>query len=231
VSSRPPVRHLRSYRHVDGNALAVLHSRWQPHRAAEATATGASPGRKPLRCTEIRSPSSVKMKPKSLASSNESIVGFTASPASPRRVALGFAPTLASDTSGRPGARPSCRSHTHTRCSGTARYLVGASDGRPTSISERIRRAPSRRPYSPGVSPTLAGELQSSARDVRGGAGSPIDETARPLIHPGALPSVSTPTAALPRPRRMPSAARPHPESSHGDKTSDREGDDPPISD
>jgi len=54
----------------------------------------------------------------------------------------------------------------HTRCSGTARYLVGASDGRPTSISERIRRAPSHAPYSPVALPTLAVELQSSARET-----------------------------------------------------------------
>jgi hypothetical protein len=73
---------------------------------------------------------------------------------------------------------------------------------------------------------TLAVELQSSARDVRGGAGSAIDETARPLIHPGALPSVSTPTSGVfPTARHRLSAS--HPESSHADKTSEREGDDP----
>ncbi len=76
-----------------------------------------------------------------------------------------------------------------------ARSLVGASDGRPTSISERISERPSRAPYSPlSVFPTLAVELQSSARDVRGGAGPPSMKQ-HPLIHPGALPSVSTPTS------------------------------------
>jgi hypothetical protein len=48
------------------------------------------------------------------------------------------------------------------------------------------------------------------ARDMRGEArlaidDLAIDETARPLIHAGALPSVSNPLpAALPRPRRTP---------------------------
>lgn len=82
-----------------------------------------------------------------------------------------------------------------TRCSGTARSLVGASNGRHTSISERIRRAPRAHRIRPWCLSTLAVEVQSSARDVRGGAGSAIDETARPLIHPGAPFFRSTPTS------------------------------------
>jgi hypothetical protein len=77
----------------------------QSQSAAPRGPTAASPGRKPLR---YPLPSSVRTKPKSFASSSESIVGFTDSPACQRRVASGFAPTLASDTSGRPGGRPSC---------------------------------------------------------------------------------------------------------------------------
>jgi hypothetical protein len=195
------VRYRRSHRHVDGNALAVLHSRSQPHRGRGQGPTGASRGRKPLRCTEIRSPSSVKMKPSPsplrTKASWDSLLRRRVREGSPRDSLPRSLPT---HRAGRGRARHADPIPTRAAAELRGPSLALRTDAPPPSPNAERLRAHRIRPW---CLPTLASSCNRPRENLRGGAGSVVDETTRPLIHPRALLSVSTPTSGA-----SPTAAR-----------------------
>src|SRR5262249_61866891 len=70
----------RRQRDHDRNAFPIAFVDVQLDRQPSATADGSSPLTNPSRSTYRRSPSSVRMNPKSFASSNHSIAPLTAAP-------------------------------------------------------------------------------------------------------------------------------------------------------